>query len=421
MNGLQLPHILTDIPGPCSQAQVDILAQHECPAITARRARRAEALGQSDTDPIVWKAALGANVMDVDNNLFVDLTAGFGVAGAGHRHPMVVEAAASQSSQLIHAMGDAFPDPKRIELLQRLSLLTGYPRSILGCSGSDAIDAAVKTAVMATGRHQIIAFEAGYHGLAFGSLPATHYKAGAFRGPFQKLLGQHVCHLPYGQSVDAQILSQSAAVLVEPIQGRGGIRVPPDGWLAGLIRDAHDNGCMVIFDEIYTGFGRTGTPFAFQDDSLEGERPDLVCVGKALGGGFPISACLGTAEAMDAWGGSKGEAIHTQTFLGNPLGCAMAIASLNALETVWKELKPTIAHTHSELQRHGIKYQGRGMLLGLQVPDPLGLCRQLLKSGYIALPAGINAEVLAFTPPLCITKNQITASIQCIADLCNPT
>ena len=156
MNGLQLPHILTDIPGPGSQSQVDILAQHECPAITARRARRAEALGQSDTDPIVWKAALGANVMDVDNNLFVDLTAGFGVAGAGHRHPKVVEAAASQSAQLIHAMGDAFPDPKRIELLQRLSQLTGYPRSILGCSGSDSIDAAIKTAVMATGRHQII-------------------------------------------------------------------------------------------------------------------------------------------------------------------------------------------------------------------------------------------------------------------------
>ena len=104
--------------------------------------------------------------------------------------------------------------------------------------------------------------------------------------------------------------------LVEPIQGRGGIRVPPDGWLAGLIQAAHANGCLVIFDEIYTGFGRTGTPFAFQDDSLEGERPDLLCVGKALGGGFPISACLGTAEVMDAWGGSKGEAIHTQTFLG---------------------------------------------------------------------------------------------------------
>ena len=112
MNGLQLPHILTDIPGPGSQSQVDILAQHECPAITARRARRAEALGQSDTDPIVWKAALGANVRDVDNNLFVDLTAGFGVAGAGHRHPKVVEAAASQSAQPHSCHGGRLPRPQ---------------------------------------------------------------------------------------------------------------------------------------------------------------------------------------------------------------------------------------------------------------------------------------------------------------------
>ena len=312
-------------------------------------------------------------------------------------------------------MGDAFPDPKRIALLRRLSQLTGYPRSILGCSGSDAIDAAIKTAVMATGRHQIIAFEAGYHGLAFGSLPATHYKASAFRGPFQKLLGQHVCHRPYGETVDSELLAQSAAVLVEPIQGRGGIRVPPDNWLAELIQSAHANDCLVIFDEIYTGFGRTGQPFAFQHESLQGERPDLLCVGKALGGGFPISACLGTAEAMDAWGGSKGEAIHTQTFLGNPLGCAMAMASLDALEEVWVDLDQTIAHTHSELKRFSIPYQGRGMLLGLQVPDILGLSRRLLSAGYIALPAGLHAEVLAFTPPLCISTAQITAAIQCIA------
>ena len=417
MNGLQLPLILTDIPGPSSQAQVDILAQHECPAITARRARRAEALGQSDTDPIVWQEAVGANVKDVDGNIFVDLTAGFGVAGAGHRHPKVVAAAAAQSQRLIHAMGDAFPDPTRIALLQRLSQLTGYPRSILGCSGSDAIDAAIKTAVMATGRHQIIAFEASYHGLAFGSLPATAYKAEAFRQPFQKLLGQHVCHRPYGEPVDSELLAQSAAVLVEPIQGRGGIRVPPDGWLAELIQKAHAHGCLVIFDEIYTGFGRTGQPFAFQHESLQGARPDLLCVGKALGGGFPISACMGTAEVMDAWGGSKGEAIHTQTFLGNPLGCAMAMASLDALEDLWTGLEQNIAHTLTELKRLKIPHQGRGMLLGLKVPDTLGLSRRLLHAGYIALPAGVNAEVLAFTPPLCIHPTQITAAIERIAEL----
>lgn len=408
---------MTKVPGPGSQAQIDILAKHECPAITARRARRAESLGKSDTDPIVWAEAYGSNVKDVDGNIFVDLTSGFGVAGIGHRHELVVEAAQKQSQMLIHAMGDAFPDPQRISLLQRLSNLTGYPRSILGCSGSDAIDAAIKTAVMATGRSKILAFENGYHGLAFGSLPATDYKAQAFRQPFSKLLGGHVLHRPYGEPVDAALLKDCAAILVEPIQGRGGIRVPPERWLSDLIKKSHSAGCLVIFDEIYTGFGRTGDLFAFQHESLEGSRPDLICVGKSMGGGFPISACMGTADVMDAWGASQGEAIHTQTFLGNPLGCAMAIASLTALEQILPTLDKKIKYTHAELRRLDIGFQGRGLLLGLRLSNPLRVSRELLENGYIALPAGVNAEVLAFNPPLNISNQQITAALECVAKI----
>ncbi|MDP6935072.1 MAG: aminotransferase class III-fold pyridoxal phosphate-dependent enzyme, partial [Myxococcota bacterium] len=146
------------------------MARHECPAITARRTRRAARLGVADTDPIVWDQARGANVVDVDGNVFVDLTAGFGVALVGHGNPEVVQASSDQVRHLAHAMGDAFPDPRRIELLEALARRTGLERTILGCSGSDAVEAALKTARVATGRDRIVAFDGGYHGLSYGAL-----------------------------------------------------------------------------------------------------------------------------------------------------------------------------------------------------------------------------------------------------------
>ncbi|MEC7985462.1 MAG: aminotransferase class III-fold pyridoxal phosphate-dependent enzyme, partial [Myxococcota bacterium] len=224
MTGKELPRIRTEIPGPKSQAWIDKLSKYECPAITARRSRRAESLGVAKDDPIVWESAVGSNVTDVDGNVFIDLTAGFGVAGVGHRNPSVSSAGAQQLQQLIHAMGDAFPDPTRIRLLEKLSLCSTMDRAILGCSGSDSIDAAVKTAWLASGRSKVLAFSNSYHGLAFGSLPTTDYKANYFRKPFADQLGRHVVHHPFGEPLPD--LKSFGAVLVEPIQGRGGIRTP---------------------------------------------------------------------------------------------------------------------------------------------------------------------------------------------------
>ena len=159
------PYIQTEIPGQISQEWIDRLALRECPAITARRSRRAMTLGTAKDDPIVWKRAQGSTVQDVDGNCFLDLTAGFGVAGVGHRNPKVVEAAHRQLDILIHAMGDAFADPTRIELLDLLQQKTGFERGILGCSGSDSVEAALKTTRIATGRTKILAFGRSYHGL----------------------------------------------------------------------------------------------------------------------------------------------------------------------------------------------------------------------------------------------------------------
>jgi len=411
-DGTQGPEVITPIPGPNSQKWVDRLASHECPAITARRARRASSLGAASADPIVWKSAVGANVIDVDNNRFVDLTAGFGVASAGHRNPKVVKAAQTQLSILPHVMGDAFPDTTRIQLLERLSSLTGLDRAILGSSGSDGVEAALKTGRILSGKPGVLAFKGGYHGLSYGSLAVTGYHREAFRGPFEEQLSNHVQHGDFGGEIPD--LRDIGTVIVEPIQGRGGIRVPPSGWLQALADKAHAAGAALIFDEVYTGFGRTGDWFAFQQ---EGVRPDLLVLGKGMAGGFPISAALGTAEAMDAWGASQGEALHTQTFLGNPVGCAMALACIGELESVVPTVTPKGERLRGVLQQRGYTVRGRGLMLGIELSDTLAISRALLERGFIILPAGENAEVLGVTPPLTITDDQLMSFVSALDEV----
>ena len=412
-----LPELKTAVPGPQSRAWVDRLAARECPGITARRARRAASIGAADTDPIVWDRAQGENVWDVDGNCFVDLCAGFGVAAVGHAHPAVVAAGQAQLARLPHAMGDAFPDPRRIELMERLCALTGQDRVIFGSSGSDAVEAALKTALLATGRSRVLAFEGGYHGLAATPLSAIGYHIEAFQGPFRPLLGAFTDIVPYGgDPAGWPDLEGYAAILVEPLQGRGGMRAPSPGWLAALHAAAHRTGTLVIHDEIYSGCGRTGTFLA----SHGSPPPDLLCLGKALAGGFPLSACLGTAAVMDAWGASKGEAIHTQTFLGNPTGCAMALAALDVIDR--EGLTTRAAITGGALVEAlgtipGVTgVTGRGLMLGVHLPDSLTVTRRLLERGYIVLPCGERAEALGLTPPLGLSEQAMWGFVGALGD-----
>jgi 4-aminobutyrate aminotransferase-like enzyme len=413
MTGTEGPLILTELAGPNSKEWVDRLAQRECPAITARRARRASSIGASDVDPVVWKRARGSCVEDEDGNRFVDLTSGFGVASVGHAHPEVVAAGKEQLERLPHAMGDAFPDAQRIRLLEQLAKWTGMDHGILGSSGSDAVEAALKTARIATGRDGVLAFEGAYHGLSYGALSASHYKHEMFRGPFVGQLGQHVSHMPFGELPES--LENYGAVLVEPIQGRGGMRCPPEGWLAALAERCRRDGALLVLDEIYTGFGRTGTRFAYQESGIQ---PDLLCLGKGMAGGFPISACMGTKEAMEAWGASRGEAIHTQTFLGNPVGCAMALACMKVIENedLTAKSKEDGQWLEERLSSIGV-LRGRGLMRGLEVAHSLKLSRDLLEQGYITLPAGLQAEVLAIVPPLTVTRQQLEAFCDCLESL----
>jgi 4-aminobutyrate aminotransferase-like enzyme len=369
-------------------------------------------LGADQDDPVVWASAVGANVEDVDGNRFVDLMAGFGVAFVGHRHPAVVDAATKQTHTLIHAMGDAWPDRSRIELLGLLASVApgDLSVSILGLSGSDAVDGAVKTAVLKTGRSGVLTFDGGYHGLATGVLPLQGYKS-AFSKPFAGLLRDAGPRLPFGcpiTDVEAALAGGDVGlILVEPVQGRGGMRPAPDGWLGDLRDVAHRHGALLCFDEIQSGMGRTGYWFASEYDKVV---PDLMCVGKALAGGFPLSACIGTPEAMNGWAASTGEALHTQTFLGHPVGCAAALATI---KTMQDEDLVSVAKQRGEvlraaLQSTGVSVRGRGLMLGIELGDAsFAVSRALLRRGWICLPAGMHGEVIGITPPVCLTDTQI--------------
>ena len=322
MNDL-LPSRKTRIPGPKSRALSRQLRHYESRNVTF----------VSDRWPIFWERASGVNVWDVDGNRYIDLTAAFGVANIGHGNPHVVAALKAQAGKLLHAMGDVHPNEFKLELARELVGLTfgrwakSAGRVVFANSGAEAVEAALKTAAIHTKRPGVIAFEGAYHGLTYGALDTT-WRA-HFRSPFSGQLGHFTAHVPFGRVPTVANIKNFGAVIVEPIQGRGGIVVPPDDFLPKLRRFCDDHGLVLIFDEIYSGFCRTGRWFACEH---WGVTPDVVCVGKAMAGGFPISACIGRAEVMDNWPESQGEAIHTSTFLGNPLGCAAALASIREMK-----------------------------------------------------------------------------------------
>jgi 4-aminobutyrate aminotransferase-like enzyme len=411
----QLPRIVSDsIPGPESRKLADRLRRAECAEITFL----------TSDFPIFWNQARGCLVTDVDDNTLLDATASFGVMALGHGHPAVIRAINVQSRRLIHGMGDVHPSDAKVKLLEAIQshVPIADARIILGQNGSDSVEAALKTALLATGRSGVLAFEGGYHGLGYGALEPT--ARGFFRDPFDAQRGHFAAHLPYGCEMsvvrDHFLSSQNAtgAVIVEPVQGRGGMRVPDAGWLAALKAECGRHGALLIVDEIFTGWGRTGEWFACTADSVV---PDLLCIGKSMGGGMPISACVGSRSLMEAaWGaGSTGEARHTYTFLGHPLSCASAVATIDVLErdglvdrcrVIGAELMAglrSLATAHPAVVKEA---RGRGLMTGLALQRP-GLAAAVmlgaLRLGLIVLPAGDAGDVVELVPPFVIGRRQV--------------
>jgi 4-aminobutyrate aminotransferase-like enzyme len=424
-----LPVLKTAIPGPRSCALAGELHRWESENVTF--------IDPAGRFPVFWESADDCLVTDVDGNTFLDLTAAFGVAAVGHTNPRVAAAIADQAGRLIHGMGDVHPTRLKVELARRISERTpgDLGKCIFGQNGGDAVEAALKTARLFTGRSGVLAFDGGYHGLTYGALAVT--ARWDFRDPFAGQVPTFARHVPFPGSDDADTacrcsdvalnlrLVESAlrdasgpeigAVIVEPIQGRGGIVVPPSGWLAGLRELCDRNGALLIADEIFTGWGRTGDWFACDHEAVV---PDILCIGKAMGGGFPISTCVARPKVAAAWGVSSGEALHTSTFLGSPLGCAAALAAIAELEErdLPGRARSVGAYFHAklrELQAHfpdAVRaVRGRGLMLGILLASrglALGLVHDLLQRGIIVLPAGAG-DVLEFVPPLTIRVEQI--------------
>lgn len=423
------PAVRGPVPGPRSRALAARLARVESRNVTAL-----------DPVPIFWERASGANLWDVDDNRFVDLTAAFGVANVGHGHPEVVEAVSRQAAALLHGMGDVHPPRVKVELLERLAAL--YPRggaaspppvrTVLSSSGSDAVETAIKTSLLVTGRAGILAFEGAYHGLSLGALDCTWRED--FRTPFRARLPGATRFVPFGDldavaRVAREASGEIGAILVEPVQGRGGERVPPSGFLRGLRQICDDVGWLLIADEIYTGFGRTGAVFACDHESVV---PDLLCVGKGLASGMPISACMGLQPVFDIWPRSRGEALHTQTFLGHPTSCAAALASLDVAER-WQLAKRArrVGMQTLERLRAGLanvttvgEVRGLGLMIGIECASAeicLTATERLLARGHVLLPSGTGGSVLSLTPPLTIGEHALAFAcdeiVRCLEEL----
>lgn len=437
--GSLLPDVRVPPPGPVSRSMAERLSRVESRNVTH----------VSEGWPIFWEEASGSNVRDVDGNVYVDLTSAFGVALLGHGSEPLLRALREQTG-LVHGMGDVHPPAKKLELLERLSALSPWPetRIVLSGSGSEAVETALKTAQLSSGRPGILAFEGGYHGLTLGSLAVTERPH--FRRRFRRRAYGGVAFAPYPdpvrdgdhageRSLEAvrTLLERGApngdeigTIVVEPVQARGGSRVPPDGFMAELSRVAGEREVLMVADEIFTGMGRCGALFA---SPLVGLVPDVICVGKALGGGLPISACLAPARVMDAWPPSEGEAIHTSTFLGHPLACAAALGVLDELEggdilTRARRLGSALGDgLRRRLEgRPGVAaVRGLGLLLGIELVADQGaeraerhgagprvgagatVARRALGEGLILLPAGDEGNVVEFTPPVTLTGEQV--------------
>jgi 4-aminobutyrate aminotransferase/(S)-3-amino-2-methylpropionate transaminase len=419
------PAIVVRPPGPASRGFTERLARIESPAVAGRATARSDVSGADET-PIVYAAGIGSNVMDVDGNRYVDLAAGFGSMLLGHGAPEIAHALGAQSGRLMLALGDACPSDAKVALVEKLAALYPAPgaRVVLGQSGSDAVTVALKTAKLATGRPGVVAFNGCYHGLGYGPLAVCGLRA-SWREAFADQLNPHVAFAPYPR--DAASLDRSlahvrmllargdvGAVLVEPILGRGGCIVPPKAFLPGLVSLAHEASALLVADEIWTGLGRSGHWLA---STASHALPDLVCLGKGLGGGLPVSACIGAGDVMRAWSrDARREVIHTATFNGAPLACATASATIDTLGQddlpgrADRVGRAFVARLAAALAVAPVcrDVRGQGLMIGIDLGTAkaaLAARRELLSEGYIVTLGGLGGEVLIVTPPLTIAEH----------------
>ncbi|MGN9914554.1 acetylornithine transaminase [Phytohabitans sp. LJ34] len=358
------------------------------------------------TPPLALVRGEGAVVWDETGRSYVDLLGGIAVNVLGHAHPAVVAAVSKQIGTLGHVSNLFVAEPP-VALAELLLALAGRQgRVFFGNSGAEAVEAAFKLSRL-TGRTGAVATKGGFHGRTMGSLALTGQPAKA--DPFRPLPGD-VTHVPYGDvaALDAAVTTDTALVILEPIQGEGGVVVPPAGYLAAAREITAARGALLALDEVQTGVGRTGHWFAHQAEGIE---PDVVTLAKGLGGGLPIGACLAFGGAADLFGPGS----HGSTFGGNPISCAAALA---VISTIANEGLLDHVKRVGERIRRGVEalghplvreVRGAGLLLGvvLNAPASGAVAGVLRDHGFLTNP--VQADVIRLAPPLILTADQVDA------------
>jgi len=363
----------------------------------------------------------GATLWDDRGNAYIDCVGGQGAANLGHCHPAVLEAIGRQSADLI-TCPELFHNPVRAEYQAALCAAANMPRAFLCNSGTEANEAALKIARLKTGRTGIIATMRGFHGRTMGALSATWNKE--YREPFQPLI-PNVTHVPYNNidKLSGALNADTAAVIIEVVQGEGGVHPAQDGYLQAVHEACHANGTLLIIDEVQTGFGRTGYLFAHQRD---GVQPDLLTVAKSMAGGIPMGAVL-IGERV----GELPPGTHGSTFGGNPLACAAGLAVLKELTTENTEDtenlvtrarvlgEQVVNHLRANLSENAVReVRGRGFMIGIELRGKAApILKALQERGVLALPAG--PSVLRLLPPLVISDDDLWRAVTIIEETLN--
>ena len=364
--------------------------------------------------PTALVRGAGVYVWDVDGNRFLDATSGQGVAALGHCHPAVTQAISEQSRTLV-TLHESFYSDRRAELLALLDSIMPADLShfFLCNSGAEAIEGALKVAKLLTGRAGIVAAKRAFHGRTTGALSMTWTPK--YRKPFQDWLPavEHVAFNDINAAREA-ITDETAAAVVESVQGEGGVHPADTEYLEGLRERCDETGAMLIIDEIQTGFGRTGRWFGFEHAGIV---PDIVALAKAIGGGLPMGAV--------AWRAAHGQiqrATHGSTFGGNPLACAAAIAALTTIrdQGLVERVSANGGWLMDELEALDLKgvraIRGRGLMVGLELRGRVTpVLKRLQECGVLALPAGLNT--LRLLPPLIITRDELGQVVSAIDEV----
>ncbi len=411
------PHLVTEVPGPRARAHVEY--DHKWSSPSLPRAY-----------PFVPVRGDGATVEDIDGNLFVDFCAGIAVNSTGHSHPSVIDAIKAQADDLVHYSASDFYPPiyaQTCEAIARVAPISGPKRVYLGNSGAEAVEAALKLARKASGRHAIVSFLGGFHGRTMGAVALTASKAKYRAGVAPLVSG--IYHAPYGRTVDLawfdEVLfdklvpaDEVAAVIVEPVQGEGGYIVPELGFMRGLRELCDRHGILLIADEIQSGAGRTGTMWAIEHFGIE---PDILLSAKGIASGMPLSAVVARAPIFEAW--SKGS--HGSTYGGNPVSCAAALATIELLQDGLLENASERGEQGLEaLQQIRARHpqtvtdvRGLGLMLALEAATSEladAIEYEAFTRGVLLL--GCGAKSIRISPPLVIDEATMASGLRVLEE-----